>query len=387
MPRPTRPEKLPKGVTFDPDRHGNPRYYFRASGRPKVRLRETPGTPAFDDEVAAARLGIPHAAGRQPQAGTSAQSIVSPPPLPGSLRWLVHEYRRRAAGTVSDRLMASRARILEEICLSGTRRRRGDLPYALIEMKHVTDIRDELRQTPGARNDIVKAISAMFHWAVKSAGLATTNPCAGIARLYSGDGFHTWTAGEVERFEACHGPGSRARLALNLAMFTGLRVQELAIVGRQHVRDGWLSIRPGKTSRSSGVTVEIPVLPELQQALAAGPTGDLTFLVTTHGKPFSSKGLSNRMRKWCDAAGLPHCSMHGLRKAGAARAAENGATENQLMAIFGWTTMEQATLYTEKANRRRLAAKGIGYLAREQKADEIVSPVGRVEKSETNSGN
>jgi hypothetical protein len=29
---------------------------------------------------------------------------------------------------------------------------------------------------------------------------------------------------------------------------------------------------------------------------------------------------------------------HGLRKAGATRAAENGATVNQLMALFGWKT-------------------------------------------------
>jgi len=38
----------------------------------------------------------------------------------------------------------------------------------------------------------------------------------------------------------------------------------------------------------------------------------------------------------CGGAALPHCSAHGGRKAGGTLAAENGATERQLMAIFGW---------------------------------------------------
>ncbi|MEW5994981.1 MAG: hypothetical protein AB1744_11380 [Candidatus Zixiibacteriota bacterium] len=53
---------------------------------------------------------------------------------------------------------------------------------------------------------------------------------------------------------------------------------------------------------------------------------------------------------------MPHCSAHGLRKTGATIAAEHGATEHQLMAIFGWESPKQAALYTRKANRKRLAA-------------------------------
>jgi hypothetical protein len=40
------------------------------------------------------------------------------------------------------------------------------------------------------------------------------------------------------------------------------------------------------------------------------------------------------MREWCNQAGLPHCSAHGLGKAGATLAAENGATLHQIMAIY-----------------------------------------------------
>jgi hypothetical protein len=64
------------------------------------------------------------------------------------------------------------------------------------------------------------------------------------------------------------------------------------------------------------------------------------------------------MRKWCDDAKLPHCSAHGLRKAGAVIAAENGATSAQLQAVFGWTTSEQSDHYTRAAERKKLATAG-----------------------------
>jgi hypothetical protein len=82
----------------------------------------------------------------------------------------------------------------------------------------------------------------------------------------------------------------------------------------------------------------------------------LAFLVTEYGKPFSAKGFGSKMREWCDQAGLPHCTAHGLRKAGAVIAAHNGATPHQLMAIFGWRTLKEAERYTKAAEQKRIAA-------------------------------
>jgi len=64
-------------------------------------------------------------------------------------------------------------------------------------------------------------------------------------------------------------------------------------------------------------------------------THDPTFLITEYGKQFSSNGSSNKMRQWCNDRNLPDCASHGLRKASATILAEAGATERQLMAIFG----------------------------------------------------
>lgn len=89
----------------------------------------------------------------------------------------------------------------------------------------------------------------------------------------------------------------------------------------------------------------------------------MTFLVTEFGAPFSDAGFGNWFRDRCDEAGLPQCSAHGLRKTGATIAAENGATEHQLMAIYGWESPKQAARYTRKANRKRLAGDAMHLVA------------------------
>ena len=59
----------------------------------------------------------------------------------------------------------------------------------------------------------------------------------------------------------------------------------------------------------------------------------------------------NKIRERCDEAGLPHWNAHGLRKAGAAIAAENGATAHQLMSIFGWLTLKEASATRGRRSR------------------------------------
>jgi integrase len=111
------------------------------------------------------------------------------------------------------------------------------------------------------------------------------------------------------------------------------------------------------------VKLELPILPILQKIIDASPCGDLTFLVTEFSKPFSAKGFGAKFRAWCDEAELPHCTAHGLRKAGAVIAAENGATPHQLMAIFGWRTLKEAERYTKAAEQKRIAAGAMKLLA------------------------
>ncbi|MGB7886369.1 MAG: tyrosine-type recombinase/integrase, partial [Xanthobacteraceae bacterium] len=100
--------------------------------------------------------------------------------------------------------------------------------------------------------------------------------------------------------------------------------------------------------------VTLPILPVLAATLAAGPCGDLTFIVGANGKPLTKESFGNLFRDACNEAGVPG-SAHGVRKIAATRAANDGATVAQLEAIFGWSGGTMAALYTREANRRRLA--------------------------------
>ena len=75
-------------------------------------------------------------------------------------------------------------------------------------------------------------------------------------------------------------------------------------------------------------------------------------------------------RDRCDEAELPHCTAHGLRKAGATIAAENGATDRQLMALFDWTSEKQANVYTAAADTKRLATEAARLIAGDQTQNE-----------------
>jgi len=113
------------------------------------------------------------------------------------------------------------------------------------------------------------------------------------------------------------------------------------------------------------------MLPALQQIIAASPCGDLTFLVNHWNRSFTDAGFGNKFRQWCNEAGLRHCSAHGLRKEGATIAAENGATSQQLMAIFGGTSLKMAELYARAADQKRLAESAMHMLdAKEQNESE-----------------
>ena len=309
---------------------------------------------------------------------------IGAPAKIGSLRWLVQKfYASPEFKTLADNTRASRRRILDEICV-----KYGSKPYRRMEPRHVREkIRDEKADFPEAANGRVKALRRVFQWACE-VGHADTNPAREIPRLRSKnpDGFHTWTVEEVRQYEARHPIGTVARLALALLFCTGVRKSDVVRLGPQMEREGWLHFTEQKGVDRNPKNRELPILPELRAVIDATPSGHLTYLVTTYGKPFTANGFGNKMRKWCDEAGLPQCSAHGLRKAGATIAAENGATEHQLMSIFGWESPAQAALYTRKANRKRLAGDAMHLLIPDQKENESVPLSAGVAKGGTIKG-
>ena len=137
--------------------------------------------------------------------------------------------------------------------------------------------------------------------------------------------------------------------------------------GKQHTRGGKLTFTQYKGRNREPHRLTLPILPVLQKTIDATQCGDLTFLVNDWSRPYTDGSFGNKFRDWCNQADLFHCSAHGLRKAGATMAANNGATAHQLMAMFGWRTLKMAEQYTRAADQQRLAEAAMHMLdTREQ---------------------
>ncbi len=354
-------------VVEDVDRRGNVRVYFRRKGQPKLRLPDPIGSPEFLTAYQAAMVGMLKPKGAQVQ-------IASGRILSGSNRALCVEYFKSAQFTRLDaRTQRVRRGILARFCQHRNSRGEpyGDQPFSLLEARHIRRQRDQLAATPEAANALVKALRQLFAFATEY-DHTERNPARDVAYLSSGsEGFHTWTIEEVRQFEGRHPVGSKARLAFALMLYAGVRRSDAVALGRQHVRDGWLTFTVVKNRGRKPVTLQVPILPELQSIIDATPSGNLTFIVTTFGKPFTANGFGNWFRRRCDEAGLNHCSAHGLRKAGATIAAENGATEHQLMAIFGWASPKQAARYTRAARQKVLAGAAMSLLVSQTKNESV----------------
>lgn len=353
-----------KYILEDRDRHGKKRRYLRIKGKPLVRLRSEPGTSEFAAEYADALR-------------RAMEDEGSAPAAKGSLLSLCRAYFRSAAFRQLDAgTRKVRRRLLERICaskLNGVSR--GALPFRQMGPKHVRDIRDEHDDRPEAANGFVKALRQVFAWAVEAEHM-DSNPARDVPYLSpdNPDGFHTWAEDEVRQYEKRHPLGTKAHLALALLLFTGVRRSDVVKFGRQMEKDGWLHWTEFKGRRKIRKDRALPILPALHQAIDACPSGHLTYLVTEFGKPFSSNGFGNWFKKRCREAGLDHCSAHGLRKAGATFAADNGATEHELMAIYGWESPKQAAVYTRKANRKKLAGRAMRLVSAGRNDNESESP-------------
>ena len=331
--------KLPKYVQACLDRKsGRVYYYLRRPGYPRVRFPGLPWSPTFMAAYEAAMNG--------PRTVIGAGRIK-----PGSVAAVVAEYfdsqqffTSKSAGT-----QRMRRGILERF-----RAAYGERPFALLPAEWIEALLDS--KPPHAARSWLVTLRSLCQFAVKR-GYLRADPTANIKlRPIKGDGFHTLTDNEIAQFEAFYPISTKPRLAFALLLYTAQRRSDVVRMGRQHIRDGVLTVKQEKT----GVALAIPVHPHLQAVLDATPSEHLTFLVTATGKPYGGNAFSAQFRKWCNAAGLPRrCKPHGLRKAACRRLAEAGCSANEIMAISGHATMKELVRYTKAADQARLARNAL----------------------------
>lgn len=323
-------------VTIRRNRSGAARYYFQRRGQPVVRLPDDPLSPDFMAAYQRAADYRPGGRGARSLAALCDRYMDAP------------EFSSKSPAT-----RQARARIIATMLAERIDPRFpetfGEEAFDRIGRKHVLVLRDRKADAPNAANERLKVLSQIFKFAVER-GHVEANPAALVKRLGVPRGGHrTATDADLSAYMAHHTGGMPAR-ALRLLMAFGMRVSDLRVLGRQHIRGGYLTFETVK----SGVLCELPVPTDLLTELQSD--AGLVFVRTDAGGAFASdKALSQRISKWFRQAGVPGITAHSVRKWLATRKAEGGATEYELMAWFGWSDPKEARPYVQAASRRRLA--------------------------------
>ena len=347
-------------------RHGKTVYYVKLTKRQKgrgVRIwAPVFRSEQFMQEYFAATRGGP----------------IIPAPIIGkdgtaSVGWLINLYRhsRDWCELLSAGTRKQRGPILKQVEVAA-----GDLPIGAITRKKIEE--GISARTSNQGRHFKNTMAALFKWAVEHE-LYDRNPTDGIKiNRGDGEGHLAWPIESIEQFERHWPLGSKERLMFDVFLYVGVRRGDAARLGKQHVRNGIIHLM---TEKSGGtMPIYVPVHPALAASINACPSSGLAIIAKDDGKHYSKEGLGNAFRKAIAAAGIPLSkkrsdekgySAHGLRKASATIAAESGATESELNAMFGWSGYQMAQLYTRKADRKRLAARALAKWTRPS-ADDVV---------------
>lgn len=328
MPRP-RPPHLHK----ERNRHGKDVYYVRKRGGPRYRLRGEYGSEDFKAQYDAA------IAGKLPQRGQATA---------GTLQWLWDAYRK----TDGWQALSSATRRQRENIMLHVLKSAGAEAFGAIGSDDIVAGLDKRADTPSAARNFLDTMRGLYRWAM-ARGHVRKDPTADVKppKRRRNAGFVAWTKEDVIAYQKRWQPGTPQRVWLDVLLYTGLRRGDAAAVGNRHVdEDGIISIVTEKT----GTPVIIPMLTVLQRSLLTGPRGRDTWIVGERGRSFTKESFGNVFSEAASAAGV-NKSAHGVRKIAATIAVENGATEAELEAIFGWSGGRMAAHYTRTANRAKLA--------------------------------
>ncbi|OWJ76989.1 integrase [Haematobacter genomosp. 1] len=277
---------------------------------------------------------------------------------PDTLAWLVEQY---LSSLKFQNLSPSRKRSIRGE-LDWLREMAGKYHYVRLQVRHVEALMAK-KTGPVAANTVKKNLSMLFNFAAKKLGYTGPNPARHAEKMKTNpDGYHTWTDAEVDRFLARHAVGTKARLVLLLALNTGMSRQDLCRVGWQHVTHKEGRARIAYKRAKTSVAADLPILPELAEELDKLPSDRMLF-ITQDARPIGYKPetLGNWFRDRCGEADVPG-SLHGLRKAGATRLADAGATNWEIASYLAHADTKQADTYTKKADRSRLADSGFAKL-------------------------
>ena len=213
--------------------------------------------------------------------------------------------------------------------------------------------------TSGGRNQRDKVrndFNSLFKWAIKYVPECPDdfyNPCDKTEKIQKKKHQkmqRTWKQAELDAFLDFYKSGTMQHLSVLFLSEIGTASCDLVKIGKHNLVED----TPDQIvyhRQKSGVRANQRMSQRLLNEIAKTNKCEQVFIHTKKKQAFSNgKSYATSLRKWVLQAGLDSkLTAHGLRRYAAVTAAKFGATEYELMQMFGWTTTDEPVRYIREA--------------------------------------
>jgi integrase len=223
-------------------------------------------------------------------------------------------------------------------------------PLAIITAEHVVALRDKFADKPGKANATLKALGALYKWALKPGRRYVKESIVeGVDPLDMGE-HEAWPEWLVEAALE----DKEVRLAVGLLYFLGQRIGDTVRMGPQNLVEGAIHV----TQQKTGTALTIPVNSRLARIIEEdAPKDAMLFMLNERGKPMKEQALRLRLKKWAKAHGMDLVP-HGLRKSAVNALLKASCSAAEVSAITG-QSIQMIELYAKQRDRAGLAETAV----------------------------
>lgn len=231
-----------------------------------------------------------------------------------------------------------------------------DVPQ--VQPRHVMQFLANFQTTPTARKHYKARLSTFFRWAVTEQGMRDANPCAELRLKGPARKKSAWTDDLFWAVRDKLDPMMQCYHDLSFLLYQ--RTTEIRLLMQSQRQGDVIRFTPTKTERSSGLSVDVPVTPEIDVAwkralslgkLNAGPGGDAPVVQKANGSTYTRSGIYSAYRRADEA-------LHGgkttglnpkaLRPYASTAAKQQGYGLEQLQVALAHTSVTTTEGYVQK---------------------------------------
>jgi integrase len=237
------------------------------------------------------------------------------------------------------------------------RTKRGDSPPAAkIERRDILTLRDQMADTPGAANQAIRSLQALFAWAVDAEKIKES-PVRDIKK-FPATPHPKWPDELVEAALADDQVGD----AVALFAFTGQRIDDVVAMSWADVRGDHMLVWVKKKDKQ----IRVAILPELADRLKRMEKRSTAILTNANGQPWSASGLRRKLQLWATERGH-QVVPHGLRKNAVISLLEAGCTAAEVSGITD-QSIQMIEHYAREVNKLHLGRAAVVKLDAHRKA-------------------